>query len=163
MLAKLFAGLAEKYYLVIEPGRIALTRLSGDKPEKLLDEPPFLAIQGGKLLAIGREAEKCRGNPGVDVANPFAHPRTLLADFTQAEALVKACFKRAAKGRLLQLAPILLLHPIGKDEGGYTQIEQRAFQELGRGAGALRTCLCEAPQEMGGRQALAFLRKCQEG
>ena len=65
---------------------------------------------------------------------PFSHPRTLLGNFTNAEFFLKTLVAEV-KGRFL-LKPDMLVHPLERVEGGLTQIEERAFEELARGAGA---------------------------
>ena len=35
-----------------------------------------------------------------------------------------------------QLAPVVVIHPLGKPAGGFTQVENRAFREMAIGAGA---------------------------
>jgi rod shape-determining protein MreB len=65
---------------------------------------------------------------------PFSHPRTLLGNFTNAEFSLKSLVAEV-KGRFL-FKPHMLIHPLERIEGGLTQIEERAFQELATGAGA---------------------------
>ena len=67
---------------------------------------------------------------------PFSHPRTLLANFNNAEFFLKPLVAEV-KGRFL-LKPHMLIHPLERIEGGLTQIEERAFQELAIGAGAAK-------------------------
>ena len=68
--------------------------------------------------------------------NPFSHPRTLLNHFSQAEAFIRACITDAIGNHLAKASPIVVIHPMEKLDGGLTQIERRAFLELGYGAGA---------------------------
>ena len=65
---------------------------------------------------------------------PFSHPRTLLGNFTNGEAFLKSLVAEVKGGFLFRAA--ILIHPLERIEGGLTQIEERAFEELGRGAGA---------------------------
>jgi rod shape-determining protein MreB len=65
---------------------------------------------------------------------PFSHPRTLLGNFVNAEAFLKSLVAEMKGGFLFK--PAMLIHPLERIEGGLTQIEERAFEELGRGAGA---------------------------
>ncbi len=65
---------------------------------------------------------------------PFSPPRTLLGNFTNAEFFLKTLVAEV-KGRFL-LKPDMLVHPLERIDGGLTQIEERAFQELAIGAGA---------------------------
>ena len=76
-----------------------------------------------------------------DYHHPFSHPRTLLADFTIGEQVLKVLIRRVQGNRWLQLAPRIVIHPLGSPEGGFTQIEHRAFLELAKGLGASRAVL----------------------
>jgi len=68
--------------------------------------------------------------------NPFSHPRTLLSHFSQAESFIRECIIESTGHGLTKAAPIVVMHPMEKLDGGLTQIERRAFLELGYGAGA---------------------------
>ena len=111
---------------------------------EILEEPPVVAFETHngqhKILAIGREALVYKDRSDVTLANGFDHPRTLIADFIMAETALKHFMSRLPKPKAmrLRLPPVLVLHPLEKQEGGYTPIEMRAFRELGIGAGAWR-------------------------
>ena len=70
----------------------------------------------------------------LDADEPFSHERTLLANFTNADRLMK---KGLAQLRTF-LTPVVVVHPLERLEGGLTEIEERAYQELAVGAGAAR-------------------------
>jgi rod shape-determining protein MreB len=59
-----------------------------------------------------------------------------LADFTVAEKLLQHAVHQLATNALLRPSPRMILHPLEKTEGGLTQVEVRAWQELAAGAGA---------------------------
>jgi rod shape-determining protein MreB len=69
-------------------------------------------------------------------ASPFSHPRTLIGNFTTAEALLKTMVSEV-KGSFV-LRTEILLHPLERIDGGLTQIEERALHELALGSGASR-------------------------
>ena len=101
-------------------------------------EPPLVAISRGQrktVLGVGEAARVAATAPGVDLANPFKHPRSLLSDFTVAEVLIKGFFKKLLGGGLFRLTPVVIMHPRVDPEGGFTQIENRALRELGVAAG----------------------------
>ena len=75
-------------------------------------------------------------NPSVKIINPFAHPRTLVSDFTVAEQLLKIMVSRLLGSSLFAVSPKVILHPLGDPAGGFTQVELRAFREMAHGAGA---------------------------
>jgi rod shape-determining protein MreB len=66
----------------------------------------------------------------------FSHPRTLLGNFTNAESFLRTLVAEVTGSSLFRVKPHILLHPLERVDGGLTQIEERAFQELGIGAGA---------------------------
>ena len=67
---------------------------------------------------------------------PFSHKRSVIGDFTAAEALLKALVKEVQQGFVLKTE--MVIHAAERVDGGLSQIEERALRELGIGAGALR-------------------------
>ena len=139
--------LQTRLYIRLSPERVSIRNIrSGEE----FDCTPWLATRDeGKppeVLACGDEALALRGQPGIRVSNPFAHPRSLLSDFTRAELLLRHLLARfPGHNRWLRVAPQIILHPLGDPAGGYTQIEIRALQELGLGAGALKVWIWQGP------------------
>ena len=70
---------------------------------------------------------------------PFSHKRSLVGDFTAAQALLKALVKEVQQGLVFNVQ--MVIHPIERIEGGLSQIEERVFRELGIGAGASRVAV----------------------
>ena len=68
----------------------------------------------------------------LNADQPFSHERTLLANFTNADRLMKQGLSQLKSF----LPPVVVVHPLERLEGGLTQIEERAYQELAVGAGA---------------------------
>jgi len=125
-------------YVKLHPDTITLREV---KSGHTLTEPPVVAISREarkRVLGVGETARAASAIQPADLVNPFKHPRSLLSDFTVAEVLVKGLVKKLFKGRLFVPSPILVLHPRVDPEGGFTQIEIRAFRELAIGAGASR-------------------------
>ena len=121
-------------YAKLEPERLSLREV---RSGRTVDEPPLAAVSHDakkKVLAVG---EAARLQPG-ELVNPFKHPRTLIADFTVAQAVLKGLMKKLFAGRLFAPAPLLVLHPRVRLEGGFTEIELAALRELGVGAGAYK-------------------------
>lgn len=113
---------------------------------KTLSEPPLLALRcdgkGRRVpLAVGAAALALDGQPGVELVNGFHHPRSLLADFAVAEQTLQLLLKRLQPPALLRPAPMVILQPLERLEGGLTQVEIRALVELLRGAGARQVYL----------------------
>ena len=134
-------------YVRITPDQLRL--LHAESGHELSDTPA-MAIQrrGGKsgVLAVGREALASTHLEQVMVANGFKHPRTLLADFTVAEQTLKQFLKQLLPHAWLAPSPVIVLHPQAVLEGGLTQIEIRAFVELGLGAGARKVFVWEGQE-----------------
>ena len=61
----------------------------------------------------------------------------LVGNFTAADACLKSLLSEA-KGSGFVLGIDVLIHPLEKIEGGLSQVEERLFQELARGAGATK-------------------------
>lgn len=100
----------------------------------------YLQIEPG--LLIGRRLD---AQAQIRLPSPaLSHPRTLMGDFLAIEALLREALARLKAGLL---APRVLLHLLPDAEGGYTDVEQRAFLEAARGAGAasVRLQLAGAP------------------
>jgi rod shape-determining protein MreB len=136
MLKKFFN---QRLYVQLSPESVLVRDPSSGEA---IEEVPEIAIQrpqGGKaiVLAVGKEARGAATQPDATVHNPFAHPRSLVSDFTLAEAVLKALVRRAVGGkRFFVPNPIIVLHPLGDHAGGLTQVELRAFRELALGVGA---------------------------
>jgi rod shape-determining protein MreB len=64
----------------------------------------------------------------------------LLADFTMAEHQLKGGIKKL---RQSILSPNILIHPMELTDGGLTQVELRAFRELGLGVGGSKVATWE--------------------
>lgn len=113
---------------------------------------PTVAIEqrgrSGKrsIIAVGREATGKALLPNVTLANGFEHPRTLIADFTVAEQTLKQFLRLVLPRSLFAISPIVVIHPQAMLEGGLTQVEIRAFAELGIGAGARKTFVWQGPE-----------------
>lgn len=118
-------------YVQIWENRIKVTDI---ETNKVFDEKPLVQIETSQngvkaVTAIGN-------NANFNTVNPFSHPRVLFADFFVAEQLLKLIIKQLVDNKLFSPAPVIVIHPMEKTEGGLTMIEERAFMELALGAGA---------------------------
>lgn len=125
-------------YIQISPERLTVKNLKtgesiSEVPEVAISTPPKPRVLG--VGATARAAAASATEPS-QVVNPFAHPRSLVSDFTLAEQLVKHQLRRALGKRLLAISPSVVMHPLGAPAGGFTQVERRAFREMALGAGA---------------------------
>jgi rod shape-determining protein MreB len=123
-------------YIQISPDRLTVRN---PRTGAQISEVPELAITSApkvRVVAVGTEARSKSAEPNVKVINPFAHPRTLVSDFTAGQQLIKAFIAKTVTGGIFAVSPSIVMHPLGDPAGGYTQIEVRALQELALGAGA---------------------------
>jgi rod shape-determining protein MreB len=123
-------------YVQLHPERLSLRHVQSGRS---VSGPPLAAITSGpkpELVAVGDAALTPAPGQQVRVTNPFKHPRTLLADFTLGEQVLKAFMKKLFEGNLFARSPMVVLHPRIDPEGGFTQIEIRALHELALGSGA---------------------------
>lgn len=116
-------------YLSVSPERVMVRDV---KSGKAFADVPDIALSADrrKTVAIGSEARAHAADSGVKVFNPFAHPRSLISDFTLAEQFVKLAMRRVVGRSVFRLTPKVIVHLPGEPEGGYTQVELRAFREL---------------------------------
>ena len=132
----MFSSFKPIIYIQISPERLTLKNL---KTGEVMSEVPELAISTSlkrKTLAVGTQARLAAATEGSEVINPFAHPRSLVSDFTAAEQLIKHQLRRILGKSLLRITPCVVIHPLGSPAGGFTQVERRAFREMALGAGA---------------------------
>ncbi|MGS0689023.1 rod shape-determining protein MreB [Shewanella sp. 30m-9] len=131
MIRRLIDKLSPTLYVQIWENRIRVVDI---ETNGVFDEQPHLQVESSKngakiVTAFGNKAY-------VNPLNPFSHPRALLNDFFVAERLLKEIINQLAGKKLLSPAPIIIIHPMEKTEGGLTMIEIRAFREMAIGAGA---------------------------
>lgn len=105
------------------------------------NQPPFIAIErasSGKLTvkAVGLEAKNLVGHSGLEVINPYCHPRQLIGHFQYAEIIMQHAIRVVCRKTLFSPAPRVVLQPMEKLDGGLTDVEVRALRELCLGAGA---------------------------
>jgi rod shape-determining protein MreB and related proteins len=128
-------------YVKLHPDQLAARHVESGRT---LLEPPLVAIAKDgrqKVLGVGSAATAASAVQPAQVVNPFKHPRTLISDFTVAEALLKGVLRKLFAGSLFTPAPLVILHPRIEPEGGFTQIEIRALREMAMGAGASRVII----------------------
>jgi rod shape-determining protein MreB and related proteins len=124
------------FYVQVSPERLTIRNpKTGDS----VSETAEVAITSGskaKIVGVGTAARAAALDPSVKLVRPFAHPRSLVSDFTVADQLLKEFMRRMPGQSFFKMAPIVVIHPQGEPEGGFTQVEIRALHELALGAGA---------------------------
>lgn len=132
----MFTFLQPIIYIQIAPDRLTVKNVkSGD----VISEVPEVAISAPpkqRVLGVGSQARMAAAGQAAQVVNPFAHPRSMVSDFTVGEQLIKAFLKRLQGSSLFAFSPVVVMHPLGSPAGGFTQVENRAFREMALGAGA---------------------------
>lgn len=123
-------------YVQLSPERLTVRNV---RTGVSISEIPELAItRDPKLRILGVGAEARLQASSVEIVNPFAHPRSLVSDFTAGEQVLKGFLRRVQSGSIFAVSPKVVMHPLGDPEGGFTQVEIRAFQEMAFGAGAAK-------------------------
>ncbi|MGJ8694622.1 MAG: rod shape-determining protein MreB [Thalassotalea sp.] len=113
---------------------------------QIFDEKPHLQVS--KTTKGNSEAVAFGNSVYRDITNPFSHPRVLLANFFCAEKLLNHIISLISSKMWLYGKPDIIIHPREKLEGGLTQVEIRAFKELGEGAGAVESFIYLGEQEL---------------
>lgn len=128
-------------YVQISPERLAIRNV---KTGNTISEVPEVAIAYDKkerIVGVGNAAQLHKLTPSINVVNPFAHPRSLVSDFTVGQQLLKAFLRRVLRPSIFTTSPKIVLHPLGNPDGGFTQIEIRALHEMAIGAGAYQVVI----------------------
>ncbi len=131
----LFSG---TLYVQIWEHRLKITHIES---RRVYDEKPWIAIanRGKKkpiVSAVGNEAYAMQGRHGIEVSNPFSHPRLLVKDFFKAEKVLQHAVRTVLSAKVFSPSPVIVIHPREKLDGGITDVECRLFRELCLGAGA---------------------------
>ena len=124
-------------YIQISPNLLILKNLKtgleiSEVAEIALSLPPKPKV----ILGAGAQARLASASEPAQLIQPFAHPRSLVSDFASAEALIRIQLQRVLGKGWLRVAPSVVMHPLGNPDGGFTQVELRAFREMALGAGA---------------------------
>lgn len=135
----MFAKFKSIIYIQISPERLILKNLKSGEIISVIPEMAISAPPSQQIIAIGTQARQAASMQPAQLINPFAHPRSLLSDFTVAEKMLKYYLHLIRGKSFFMVTPIVIIHPLGSPAGGFTQIECRAFRELGMGAGASKT------------------------
>jgi len=107
-----------------------------------------LDAQNGTIIAVGNSASASMSDDSHvgRIVRPFAHPRTIIDHFTEAECFIRYLVYELLEPKLIKSNPVMILHPIEKLEGGLTEIEVRALREMALGAGAVDVYIWTGPE-----------------
>jgi rod shape-determining protein MreB len=125
-------------YAQLDPERLELRDVSSGR--RYAARPVGAVLMGPipKVIRVGDEALTATADRPLRTVNPFKHPRMLVSDLTLGQQVLRQFLRKLYPSVLVPRQPVLVLHPRVDPEGGFTEIEIRALQELGRGAGASR-------------------------
>ena len=124
-------------YIQISPNLLTLKNLkSGLEISEVAEIALSLPPKPKVILGAGAQARLASASEPAQLIQPFAHPRSLVSDFASAEALIRLQLQRVLGKGWLRVAPSVVMHPLGNPDGGFTQVELRAFREMALGAGA---------------------------
>ncbi len=141
-------------YVQVSPTQVSVRDAGSGEAFSVVPDIAFERQGRGRVVEVGARARR-HESPGVQVVNPFGHPRTLAGDFTAGELLLKTLLGRLKAGRaLLGPAPAVVLHLQGDPAGGFTPIEVRALREMALGAGASEVIVWQGPK-LSDQQVLA--------
>lgn len=149
MIRKLLRSSRRIVYIRISSERVCMQSNDGLHWEA----SPHVGIKtqgNSKVIAVIKDGASYHNSAGVSLwANPFGHPRTLISDFTLAEKLLSQGLRTMLRnmGGFFITAPALaIIHPLEKTEGGLTEVEQRAFKELGLSVGFRESLVYTGPE-----------------
>nr|WP_315466552.1 rod shape-determining protein [uncultured Undibacterium sp.] len=123
-------------YVQLSPDRLIVRDPRTGKQFAEIPEVGIAHDPKTRIVGVGAAARSAVAGLNGEVVNPFAHPRSLVSDFTVAEQLLKTVVRQVLGGTLFRPAPKIVIHPLGDPAGGFTQIERRAIREMAFGAGA---------------------------
>lgn len=92
----------------------------------------YLEVYEGKVKATELHSDR-----SIESAcSGLNHQRSLMGDFFSVEKCFQDISSQLCPKTFLSTSPVLYIHLFGKNEGGYTNVEVKAFTEAGMGAGA---------------------------
>jgi len=99
----------------------------------------YIQVHPGYFVArvLGGPESIRRNCPGLD------HPRTLAGDFHAIHEGLRGVIRELSTPLMKVIKPYALVHLVPRFEGGYTNIELRAFKEAVEAAGAHQGFLCD--------------------
>lgn len=134
--SSMFGYFNQVVYVQVSPDRLTVRN---PRTGESFSQVPEVAIANDpkpRIVGVGKDARLHQSTPSVQIVNPFAHPRSMVSDFSVGEQVLKAFLRHVKGDYFLAPAPQVIMHLMGEPEGGFTQIEARAFHEMAIGAGA---------------------------
>ncbi|HHC6693706.1 hypothetical protein CGJ04_23045 [Vibrio parahaemolyticus] len=100
----------------------------------------YYRFKRGEVQATHLESGKAVNK----ICPALAHPRTLMGDFYEIEKCLKDISAELLPKTLFSFSPIAIVQLLETSEGGYTNVEIRAFREAVLGTGARRVYFPES-------------------
>lgn len=138
----MFDSLKPVIYIQISPDNFSVKNVRSGETISGVAELALSALPEQKILGLGTVArDAAAAHAGAVIVRPFAHPRSPGSDFTPVLQIIKAFVARLKTASALAMSPVIIIHPLGKPDGGFTEIESRAFRELGFAVGVRKVIL----------------------
>jgi len=138
----MFASLLDPFfnshlYIQLSPDKVVVRDVR-NRIEVSEEAVMVLLVEGSKRTVWGIGRQAADGSIGAQYIRirPFAHPRSIVSDFHSAEHLLKYLVAKLLRRSWFRPSPSIVIHPLADVEGGYTQVELRALQELAVTCGA---------------------------
>ena len=141
----MLGALKPTVYIQVAPDTVVLRNA---KSGVTVNEPAQVLMSQGtsrKPIAAGSAATSSLLGPDAVLVRPFAHPRSMVSDFTAGELLLKSLLPKVLQKSFLTVAPLVVVHLTGNPVGGFTQVEVRAFHEMALSAGAAEVLVWQGP------------------
>ncbi|WP_229613480.1 hypothetical protein [Vibrio parahaemolyticus] len=101
----------------------------------------YYQFRKGEVTALHVETNKTL----VKGCLALAHPRSLMGDFFAVQECLISISKELIPKSIFSLAPVAVVHLLETSDGGYTNVEIRAFKEAVLGAGARAVYFVDSP------------------
>lgn len=125
-------------YAQLDPDRLSVRDVRSGRSYAARPVGAVLSGPIRRVVRVGDDALTASAGRPLELVNPFKHPRTLIAELTLGQQVLRGFLQKLYPGVLMPRRPVLVLHPRVDPEGGFTELEIRALHELARGAGVSR-------------------------
>lgn len=120
----------------------------------------YVCVQPGQLQArLVADRPQPAGPQWSAEHAALAHPRTLMGDYFAVQTLLRQAYAALLPRHWLTPAPVVIVHLLPEAQGGYTQVESRAFREAALRAGARKAWVLAQGAALSDAQALDFCRQ----
>jgi rod shape-determining protein MreB and related proteins len=142
-----FSLFSSTVYLAVSPEEVRAWSTSNDQTYRTR---PVVAIKNGDIIAVGDEARteaEATSDSGIELVNPFDHPRLIMSDVDVAGFILRIAVAKAID-RVTLVRPRVIIHPLHLDSfaGGLAPVELRILTEAGMVAGAREVLIWSGPE-----------------